>query len=271
MERKITVDKERCLRCGLCVEDCVAYCLEPGDDDTPRYREGAEERCIACQHCLAVCPAGALSFGGLNPDDSAPVGYGDSEALLRLIRSRRSMRHFKDEDIPKDALDKIMAMLPFTPTASNADSLHFSIVTGREKMAAIRRAAYATDPFADMGDSPGMRVYREKIAAGEDIIYRGAPVLIAVGVEKERMAPPHHGIVDAAIALTFVDLYAQSLGLGAVWCGLALHAALRNPEVLALLEIPEQYALCYTMLLGVPAVKYARTVQPEPFSMKIVR
>ena len=85
------------------------------------------------------------------------------------------------------------------------------------------------------------------------------------------MAPPHHGIVDAAIALTFVDLYAQSLGLGAVWCGLALHAALRNPEVLAQLEIPEQYALCYTMLLGVPAVKYARTVQPEPFSMKIVR
>ncbi|MBQ4492791.1 MAG: nitroreductase family protein [Deltaproteobacteria bacterium] len=270
MERKITVDKERCVHCGLCVGDCVAYCLELGDDKMPRYRQGAEERCIVCQHCMAVCPAGALSFGGLNPDDSAPVACGDSDALLRLIQSRRSMRHFKDEGIPAEALAKITAMLPFTPTASNADSLHFSIVAGREKMTALRRATYAKEPFANIGDSPGRRIYREKIASGEDIIYRDAPVMIAVAAEKERTAPPHHGIVDAAIALTFVDLYAQSLGLGAVWCGLALHAALQIPEVLALLEIPEEYALCYTMLLGVPAVKYARTVQPEPFSMKVL-
>lgn len=270
MERTITVDTERCIHCGQCVADCVMSCLELDDADVPRYQEGAAELCIACQHCMAVCPVGALSFGGLNPDNSLPTAYGNSEALLRLIQSRRSMRHFKDEDIPAETLAKIQAMLPFTPTASNADSLHFSFVVRRETMEAIRRTTYAKTPLFGATDSPWLQCYEAKIAQGEDIIYRGAPVMIAVGVETERMAPPHHGIMDAAIALTLVDLYAQSLGLGALWCGLALHMALSNPDVLALLKIPERYTLCYTMLLGIPAVSYLRTVQPEPFSIKML-
>lgn len=270
MERKITVDRKKCVHCGLCVADCPMYCLELGDKNMPLYRDGSAELCIACQHCMAVCPTGALSFGALNPDDSLPTAYGDSDALLRLIQSRRSMRHFKNEDIPAESLAKIQAMLPFTPTASNADSLHFSIVTSRERMAAIRRASYAEASLFGEVTSSGLQRYREKIASGEDIIYRGAPVMIAVAAEKERTALPFHGIVDAAISLTLIDLYAQSLGLGVVWCGLALHAALHIPKVLALLEIPEEYALCYTMLLGVPAVRYLRTVQPEPFSVKML-
>ncbi|MCR5562070.1 MAG: nitroreductase family protein [Desulfovibrio sp.] len=270
MERKITVDREKCVHCGLCVADCPMYCLEFGGEQTPQYQDGAEGLCIACQHCMAVCPEGALSFGGLNPADSLPTAYGNSDALLRLIQSRRSMRHFKDEGIPSEILAKIQAMLPFTPTASNANGLHFSIVRSRGKMEAIRRATYGTGALFGEVNSPGLRRYREKIASGEDIIYRGAPVMIAVASEKERTVPPCHGVVDAAISLTLVDLYAQSLGLGAVWCGLALHAALQIPEVLALLEIPEEYALCYTMLLGVPAVRYPRTVQPEPFRVKIL-
>ncbi len=85
------------------------------------------------------------------------------------------------------------------------------------------------------------------------------------------MVPPFHGIVDSAIALSFVELYAQSLGLGAVWCGLALHAALHSPAVYALLEIPEKYTLSSTLLLGVSSGKYQGTVQPEPFSMRVLR
>jgi hypothetical protein len=42
------------------------------------------------------------------------------------------------------------------------------------------------------------------------------------------------------------------------------------PEVHSLLEIPEEYSLSYVLLLGVPAVKYKRTVQKEAPSVKII-
>ena len=244
------------------------YCLELGNDNTPCYQSWAEELCIACQHCMAVCPQAALSIDNLTPAASFKTSYGNSAALLGLIQSRRSMRHFKDEEIPKDLLAKIEAMLPFTPTASNTNSLHFALVMSQEKMAAIRQATYAQAPLFSMISSKGLQRYDAMIAKGEDFIYRGAPVMLAVAALNERMEPPFHGLVDASIALTLVDLYAQSLGLGVVWCGLALHAALTIPKVLDLLEIPKAYTLCYTMLLGMPAVKYPRTVQPEPFSIK---
>lgn len=273
MKRTLTVDREKCAQCGLCIQDCVVRCLAFDGENIPGYDAGGQERCVGCQHCMAICPEGALSFGGKNPDDSSPVGYGNSEDLLTLIKSRRSVRAYKPGDLPTDKLEKIREMLAYPPTGGNVDCLRFSIVGTREKMDRIRRVTYEkilekveADPD---GVSRFLKAGAEAWRNGEDIIFRGAPSLVAVAVDRAR-AIEGCETADPIIALSYLELYAFSLGLGALWVDMAVMAFEQLPEARALLELPEDHTLGYVLLLGEPAVQYARTVQKEPSCVKII-
>ncbi|HMK66489.1 MAG TPA: 4Fe-4S binding protein, partial [Thermodesulfobacteriota bacterium] len=62
------VDEDKCLRDGLCVQDCRL--IEMKDPDSiPTPISGAEELCSHCGHCVAVCPTGALALHNLNLED----------------------------------------------------------------------------------------------------------------------------------------------------------------------------------------------------------
>jgi len=122
---------------------------------------------------MAICPKGALSFGGKNPDDSEPVNNWESAALLNLIKSRRSFRSYKNQDVPKEKLDKLIEMLAYPPTGGNVDTLHFSIISSVEKMRALSKLTY--EKIAAMQNpSPTMKFLFDKYNAGSDFIYRDA-------------------------------------------------------------------------------------------------
>ncbi len=269
MIRSIDVDKAKCIHCGLCIQDCPAGTIEFDGEKIPRYIPEKQSSCIGCQHCMAVCPSGALSFGGKDPCNSFPVGYGRSEDVLRLIQSRRSVRFYRDQSLPADVLQKLLDMLPFIPTGGNADNLHFSIVQTKEKMDAIRTVAYAHG-VAAQDPPPFIAAAKAGFARGKDIVFRGAPSLVAAAIDLKKTIPGCE-TADPIIALSYIELYAQSLGLGTVWCDMALTLANSIPEVYSLLEIPDAYRLNYILLLGVPAIKYARTIQPEMFHVSLLR
>lgn len=268
MQKSITVDADTCVHCGMCIEDCVLGILEFDADEIPRYVPEKAHTCVACQHCMAICPAGALSFGGKDPQNSLPVAMGNSEDLLRLIMSRRSVRSYARESVPHETLQRLMAMLPFVPTGGNADNLFFSIVETKEKMDEIRKVTYETI-LSGVSPSRFHTAAKEAYAAGKDIIYRGAPSMIAVAIDKAKTIEGCE-TADPIIALSYFELYAQSLGLGTLWCDMAVTIANQTPEVYALLEIPPNFTLNYTMLFGKPAVPYARTIQPEMFTIKLL-
>ena len=268
MQKSITIDKNKCIHCGMCIKDCIVNCIEFDSEKIPKYVEGGNKMCVGCQHCMAICPAGALSFGGKNPADSDPIGYGNSEDLLRLIKSRRSVRSYKNQDVPSEKIAKLTEMLAYPPTGGNVDTLHFSIVGTAEKMNIIRKVTYEKVCASD-SDSPVIKFAKDGYNNGKDIIYRGAPSMVAVSVDKSKAIPGCEN-ADPIISMSYLELYAQSLGLGTVWCDLALTIAQIFPEVRALLEIPENYTLNYTMLLEIPNVKYKRTVQREPANVKII-
>lgn len=268
MIKSITVDESKCIHCGACIRDCIVNCIEFDDKKIPRYVDGGDKACVACQHCMAICPKGALSFGGKNPDDSDVAAYGNSEELLRLMKSRRSFRFFQKQDVPSEKLSKIVDMLAFPPKGGNADSLHFTIVGTEKKMRAIEKITYETILTAD-NVSPVIEFCRDNYKRGIDFIYRRAPSMVAVSVNKSKAIAGCEN-ADPIIALSYLELYAQSLGLGTLWSDCTLSIANELPEVKALLEIPDGYELNYVMLLGVPAIKYRRTVQREPANVKII-
>ena len=70
---------------------------------------------------------------------------------------------------------------------------------------------------------------------------------------------------DALIAAQNAVVAAQSLGLGTTWCGLLYWCLqLMLPELLPELGLPETHSFQYAMLLGEPAIRYARTVEYGP-------
>ena len=96
---------------------------------------------------------------------------------------------------------------------------------------------------------------------GEDIIFRKAPHMIIVSSHIK--APCAN--VDPIIALSYFELYAQSLGLGTCWCGFAQACFKILPKLSKMVEIPDEYKPVYVMLIGKPAIKYQRTVVPQVF------
>lgn len=271
MERTITVDKEKCIHCGMCIKDCFVSALAFDEEKIPGYGEGGAERCAACQHCMAVCPKGALSFGGLNPDEMQKSVYVNPDEMLGMIKSRRSVRSYKKKDVSAEKLDKIREMLSYPPTGGNLDNLHFTIISSREKMDEIRKTTYDAIP-ALTPDSPLYQLkgfVEASITAGRDIVYADAPAMIVCAVSKTLFAPGCD-TVDPIIALSYFELYAASLGLGALWDDFAVTVASAIPEVYEKLEIPDEYKLSFILPFGEPAVRYPRVPEKDAHSIKVI-
>ena len=76
--------------------------------------------------------------------------------------------------------------------------------------------------------------------------------------------------IDPIIALSYFELYAQSLGIGTCWCGFAQVCMQLFPELAEQMRVPEGYKVSYVMLFGPSHVKYSRTTQPETFEFTTV-
>ncbi len=133
----------------------------------------------------------------------------------------------------------------------------------------IRKATY--DAVKETSNSNRLfSSAKEAALSGKDVIYRDAPGMIAVAIDKEKTIPGCE-TADPIIALSYIELYAQSLGLGTLWCDYAVTILNLLPKAYELLEIPSNYSLNYTLMFGVPAIKYKRTIQPEMFTVKHLR
>lgn len=268
----LVIDESKCIHCGLCAKDCVAGVLAQENDNIPHITENGEKRCIACQHCMAICPTGALSIFGKNPEDSEKVRNINPDDLLNLIKSRRSYRHYKSENLDKETMDKLKNMLNWVPTGCNNHRLHFAFIDDISVMNDFRSYVTSTlikiltkTPMKPILDKFGK--YKEAFLNGEDVIFRGAPHLIVACTPVDAPCAD----VDPIIALSYFELYAQSLGVGTVWCGFAEICLKMFPELCQQLQIPDGYKASYVMLFGPRDVKYTRAIQPTPYTISIAQ
>ena len=112
-----------------------------------------------------------------------------------------------------------------------------------------------------------MERYRKQILAGRDVIFRGAPHLIAVSSKADSPCPE----IDPVIALSYFELYAQTLGVGTTWCGLAAGAFKVFPKLRQRIGVPDGYELGYVMLFGPTSLKYPRATQPGKVRLHSVK
>lgn len=262
------VNNDRCTRCGLCASDCPAFIIEQAGESLPIISAENEEKCVQCQHCLAVCPTGAISIFGLNPDDSLPVSadvWPNAEQMTHLLRGRRSVRKYKDENVDPGLISRLLATVANSPTGVNNRSLTFTVIDDKEQLHRFReKVMQALVKAADAGQIPERYAYVQRaitayVEHGADVIFRGAPHVLIVSASWPQSPCPTE---DVPIALAYFELLAQSAGLGTVWCGLLRLAFESVPELKSLVGLPPNHHY-YAMLFGHPAIHYARTVQRD--------
>ena len=268
----LRIDEAKCLRCGACAEDCPAGPLAMNSENgLPTVAEGGAERCLRCQHCLAICPVGALSIFGRDPDAAeANEKLPAPGELLNLIRCRRSFRRYRRENLPSATMEKLLEMPAWVPTGVNDHRLRFSVIDDLAVMERFRRSAGEKVLAAIAAGGPaGERFarYRDRILAGDDVIFRGAPHLIVVSSPAD--APC--AAADPVIALSYFELYAQSLGVGTVWAGIVTWILQAIPALRAELGIPDDETVGYAMLFGPTDLKYPRGTLPEPVTLRRIR
>ena len=256
-------DPTRCIQCDACVGDCPSHIIERSGS-TPSVAATSEGLCLQCQHCLAVCPTGAISIFGLKPENSLALANGvfpSREQMKTFVRGRRSVRQFKQENVPTRLINELLADLAHAPTGCNARDLTFSIVDDRKGVERLLERLISTienEPdYAAVPDfvRTAASAYRQDKS---DHFFRGAPHLLVVSPGTTALC----GHEDVVIALSYFEMLAQSAGLGTTWCGILTLAADAVSGIRPILGLaPDTYF--YTMMFGFPAVKYARTVQRD--------
>ncbi len=258
-----TIDEKLCAKDGICVAECPAFVIEMKTKKSfPTLTDGGGARGINCGHCVAVCPHRAISLTTMSVNQCPPI----EEALIlsqgqieQFLRSRRSIRTYKAKDVDAATLTRLIDIARYAPTGSNSQLVQWLIVPTREKVVQLtdlavdwmRNAVEERDPMAEAYQMAGIVSAWDN---GIDVISRGAPALvIAHGPEAYPIMT-----VDSAIAISYLDLAAPSLGLGSCWAGFFMAAAAYWPPLAEALSLPEGHKSFGAMMVGYPKYRYHR-------------
>lgn len=259
------VNTESCTRCGECLRDCPARIISM-QDGIPAIQPDKEGLCYKCQHCLAICPTGAISILGIKPSLSTPlsINFFEPAKMELLIKGRRSIRRFTEQNLDSETVQHLFDVACNAPSGMNMRQVNFTLIDGKEQVDRIRNEVM--DGLAELvlkdALPAGMEFYKHFVKAWQekkiDIIFRNAPYLVIATAPKSAVS----GETDCIIALSYFELYAQSMGIGTLWNGLAKWALFDLvPVMRKTLGIPDDHIIGYAMTFGTPAVHFARTVQ----------
>ena len=251
----ILIDREKCVGCGVCINDCIAQIIKIDDG-----KAIAEGECLHCGHCVAICPENAVSIPEYDMEDveeyDAEMFDIDAAKLLRSIKFRRSVRNYKHMSVKKEDLEMLVQAGRYTATAKNNQDTHFVFVQDAIQELKERVYGFIDDIRKSEGKnlSKDMLTYvvfsrRRKADPSDDFLFRNAPCVLFITSDWP---------VDPGLAAQNIETMAAALGMGALYNGYLARIADANDELKKWLGI-EGKTIKACMLLGYPDVSYVRT------------
>ncbi len=138
-----------------------------------------------------------------------------------LLIKRRSIRHFKNIDIPEDILWEIFEICRFSPTSKNSQSYYFVVIRDKEILKFL--SSLRSSNSAPIGR---------------------APLAVAICSDPSKTKRPE---ADAIIAGYHFMLASFTYGLGTCWI-----AAMNRDDVKEKLNIPKEHYIATITPLGYP-------------------
>lgn len=264
----LTIDDKLCKKDGFCVVECPVSIITMKDSDSiPDTVEGAETACLKCGHCVAVCPHGALSHEAVPLDTCTEIDEKlsiDKEQAVQFLRSRRSVRVFREKPVDRAKLEQLIKVASYAPSGSNLQLVEWLVLDDKDTLHVL--SGHAVDWMRQalkhnaQTAPPYMARLIEAWEAGHDAVLRNAPALILAMVNKDA----RNGLVDTTIALTYLDLIAPHFGLGTCWAGLLQGAMINWPPVREAMGISDDYPFHYPMMVGYNKLRYYRLPDRNP-------
>jgi nitroreductase len=206
----------------------------------------------------------------------------DPQALESLIKSRRSIRRWKQSPVPEDLILKAIELATWAPNGGNRQNWKFLVISNR---GLIRQMADIVRHGVDILTSwPEAERFGETLDRWKETssFFRHAPMCIAVSMSKyESLADEilrlrvqtdasvqrvidgrqlaNSGLQSVASAIAYLVLALHAAGLGAVWMTGPLHA---KQELEELLQIPKESNLVALVSAGYPDEQPTRTRKP---------
>lgn len=266
----LKIDESKCKKDGICVRECPMNIIQfRKDNGYPGLIAKGESICIWCGHCVAVCPYTALDHEKV-PLKDCPTMRKDlginKEQAGQFLRSRRSIRLYKDKPVEREKIRRLIEIARYAPTGGNSQLVEWVVIQDKET---IKRIAFLTvDGIRRMlQDDPEIAEVAPYLPgivrawdSGIDSVLRNAPALIVASASGKAV----NGMVDLTIALSYLELFAPAIGLGTCWAGLLQRALLSSTSLKEIIGIPAGHHYHYPMLAGYPAAKYHRLPARKP-------
>lgn len=264
----INVDKDKCTRCGACVESCPAHIFYMESDEVQtRYKE----HCIMCGHCICVCPADAVVHPGLDASGFVDIEGDvkiDEDLFHRFLRSRRSCRSYRDKVVSKETMEALIEAARFAPTAHNWQNFEFIAINDPEKVMKLSKMAaefygnLAKNLEANKESLPqylqdlihGARLNYDFSTAGKDRIFRGAPAVIIVHADTSNASSAE----NCHYAVANIIMTAHAMGLGSTISGYLVGAVPHFPELAEEIKMPEGNQVFGCVAVGYRKTKYLK-------------
>jgi len=281
---QVYIDYEKCNACGFCVQVCKGAPLFLKDkkvhiDQTRLFG------CIGCGQCMAVCPKDCITIEGraLSPDDRTEMPHKDSRAtyeqLKGLMLGRRSIRNFKDQDVEKDVIMKIIEASSTSPMGIPPSDVELLMLDSREKVKEfsddmidlMQRSKWLFSPFMRIlfrpfiGKEaseffstfvmPVIKIFEDGRKKGEDWLLYNAPLAIYFHTS------PYSDPADPIIPATYAMLAAESLGLGTCMIGTIAPFIKYSRTLKKKYGIPQKNQQGIMVIFGYPSLKYSRAIK----------
>lgn len=255
------IDYDKCDKDGLWVLDCPAKIIEMTHEG-PAIIKGAEKFCIQCGHCVAICPKGAFHLERIPAQVCLPIQKDlilTAEQAEQFLRSRRSIRLYKQQPVPKAQFEKALSIACCAPTGSNKQPVKWLVFDKKEDVKDIAAHVIAWMKF-------GLENHPEKASImhfdklikqwdqGIDRICRDAPQLVFAHASDEFGS----AAADCHTALAYLELALPAFGLGSCWAGYVHYAASQWPGLSEKLGLPASHSCHGALMVGIPKIKYAR-------------
>ena len=268
------VDKEKCIACKQCINDCPVNDIILKDNKA----HVKNESCIKCGHCVAICPTKAVSTNDYDMDDVIEYNKEsftvDADNLLNFIKFIRSIRNFKNKKIEKEKIEKIIEAGRFTQTSTNSQDVSYTIVIDKlDKLKDLafeslnKKGEYILNHLTPETEylkryatlwTYFYKLYKEDPIKNDKLFFN-APAVIIVASNNE---------LNGALAASKMDLMVDALGLGTFYSGFLQIATNDNNEILDFLHISDNKKIVACMVVGYPNVKYKRTVPRKAADIK---
>lgn len=279
---RIITNNELCKGCGTCVLCCPeTVFLQSREGEPPEVVR--EEICISCGQCVAICPQGAISHPDFPQGSIKPVNQDNIpsvEQILEMLKTRRSVRAFKDKPVEKEMIEKIVDGARFAPSGHNAQSTGFIVVQDKDTLNNISEssARYLAKTIKQLRNPlvrtlllmvarheiegvlhllPDFERIVNDVQNGKDTVLFNAPALLFFHADKSI----NFSDVNATLSLHNAALVIYGLGLGSFYAGYLVSACKRDDSIPGLLSLPKNHQIFGALAVGYPKFKFKNWIE----------